>query len=89
MDVQQQINDLNSSRRHGNCLVSPKCHFSADLDNQICVFPGSDPALTMVCLIQYTCQPLTYDKTAIFRSEKIVLPKWQNAVSTPDHGFIT
>ncbi len=65
---------------HGNCLASLKCQLSAVLDTQTVVFPSADPALTVVCLIQYTCQPLTYDKTAIFRSEKIVLPKWQNAV---------
>ena len=35
----------------------------------------------MLCLIQYTWQALTYDKTAFMRSGTIVLPMWQNAVS--------
>jgi len=62
---------------------------SADLNHETVVFPSAGAALTMLYPIQYTWQALTYDKTAVFRSESIVLPMRQSAHFCPDRGCLT
>jgi hypothetical protein len=78
-----------SRLRHGNCLVSPNRRLPDDRNHETLDFPNSGAALTMLCLIQYTWRALTYDKTAILRSESIVLPMRQFVFFCPDQGFLT
>ncbi len=75
--------------RHGNCLDSRNRRLSADLNHRTVVFPIAGAALTVLNLIQYTWQALTYDKSAVLRSESIVLPKRQSVFFGPDQGSLT
>lgn len=66
-----------------------KRRLSADLNHETGVFPTRSAALTMLNLIRYTWRALTYDKSANFRSESIVLPMRQSAHFCPDQGSLT